>query len=78
MADFLSPQYKYLWALLLAAVLYLPLRNVIYRVSLRRAERWVEEVDAEESARLKKRASLVSAVVSCVFALLYTLQVVDG
>ena len=78
MADFLSPEYKYLWALLLAAALFFPVRNLIHRVSVRRAQRWVEEIDPDENARLKKRAGVISAVICCGFSLLYTVQMVEG
>jgi type VI protein secretion system component VasK len=60
-----------LWALVLALALFFPVRQLIWVIYVRRAARKAE-VDAAERARLKRRAGVTSALLSLVFAFLYT------
>lgn len=59
-----------LWALLLALALFLPVRQLIWVIYVRRAMR-KSNIDEEERARLKRRAGVTSALLSFVFAFLY-------
>lgn len=59
-----------LWALLLALALFLPVRQLIWVIYVRRAMR-KSDIDEEERARLKRRAGVTSALLSFVFAFLY-------
>lgn len=60
-----------LWALLLALALFLPVRQLIWVIYVRRALR-KSDIDEEERARLKRRAGVTSALLSFVFAYFYT------
>ena len=68
-----SSQYSYLWAVLLAAALFIPVRQLIWVLTVRRAIRKGGEanVDAAEQERLKKRAGMTSALLCFLFALAY-------
>ena len=60
-----------LWAFALAVALFWPVRQLIWVIYVRRAMRQ-GEVEEEERARLKRRAGVTSALLSFVFAYLYT------
>ena len=60
-----------LWAFALAVALFWPVRQLIWVIYVRRAMRQ-GEVEEEERARLKRRAGMTSALLSFVFAYLYT------
>ena len=62
-----------LWAIALAVALFWPVRQLIWVIYVRRAMRQ-GEVEEEERARLKRRAGVTSALLSFVFAYLYTSQ----
>ena len=64
---------RYLWGALLMAVLFFPVRQLIWVLTVRRAIRKGGEakVDAAEQARLKKRAGMTSALLCFLFALAY-------
>ena len=78
MAEIFSPQYKYFWALVLALALFLPVRNLLHALYVRRAQKLTDDVDEAEVARLKKRAGVTAALLCFVFSFLYTAQLVDG
>jgi hypothetical protein len=59
-----------LWAMVLALALFLPVRQLIWVIYVRRAMRQ-GDVDDDERTRLKRRAGLTSALLSFVFAYLY-------
>lgn len=61
-----------LWATLLALLLFLPVRRLIWMLSVNRAARRHREIDEVLKRRLKKRASLTAALACYVFAVLYT------
>ena len=73
-----DPQYKYLWATVLALALFLPVRNLIHTLYVRRAQKQTGEVGEEEIQRLKKRAGITAALLCFVFAFLYTAQIMQG
>ena len=66
-----------LWAVALALALFLPVRQLIWVIYVRRAMR-KGEVDDDESRRLKKRAAVTSALLSFVFAYLYASHLFQG
>jgi len=72
-----SPEYKYAWALVLAIALYIPVRNLIYALMMRRAAR-KGELEEGEALRLKKRASVTSALLCFAFAFLYAGQLFNA
>jgi len=69
-----SPEYKYAWAVVLAVALFVPVRNLIYALMMRRAAR-TSQPNEDEAMRLKKRASMTSALLCFVFSFLYTGQI---
>ncbi len=68
-----SPEYAPLWGLVLALLLFLPVRHLIWVLYVRRASR-AAEIDETESRRLKRRASVTSALLCFVFSMIYAHQ----
>ena len=60
-----------LWVILLTLLLFLPVRNLIFVLSVRRAKNFAE-IDQDEQNRLKKRAGVTGFLLSFVFSSLYT------
>ncbi len=68
-----SPDYAYLWAIILGIALFFPVRNLIYVLYVRRAMRTLQsELPQEETARLRRRASITAGLLCFVFAAIYT------
>lgn len=72
MQAFFSSQYALLWALVLAAALFYPVRQLIWTLAVRRAVSKGQEVDEEKSITLKRRASFTSILLCLVFSIAYT------
>jgi len=66
-----SPNAIWIWAVLLAAALFYPVRQLIWVVQVRRAERDGNEDEARR-ASLKTRATVTSVLLCLVFSFLYT------
>ena len=68
-----TSEYSYLWAALMAAALFIPVRQLIWVMTVRRAIRkgGEEKVDAAEQQRLKKRAGVTSALMCLLFSFAY-------
>lgn len=68
-----TPQFKWLWTLLLAIALFFPVRHLIWVLTVRRAvaKGGADNVSASEQARLKRRAGFTSALLCVLFALFY-------
>lgn len=77
MAEFFSSQYQLLWAVILAALLFVPVRQLIWVVSVRKAERDGKQDETRRQA-LKKRASVTAALLCFVFAFFYTAAMMKG
>jgi len=77
MAELFSSQYQLLWAAILAVLLFLPVRQLIWVVSVRKAERNNKQDDARRK-KLKKRASITAALLCFVFAFFYTAAMMKG
>ena len=67
-----TKDYVLLWATLLALALFVPVRQLIWVLYVRRAERDGSETDEETRARLKRRSTVTSALLCFLFAILYT------
>jgi len=68
-----SPDFAYIWAVVLGIALFFPVRNLIYVRYVRRAMRKLNtELPQEEMARLRRRAGVTAGLVCFVFAVLYT------
>lgn len=68
-----TSEYSTLWAVLLAAALFIPVRQLIWVMTVRRARRkgGEEKMDAAEMGRLKKRAGFTSALLCLLFSFAY-------
>jgi hypothetical protein len=76
MADLFTLKYHLLWTVALALALFLPVRQLIWVLSVRRhqakAAQAGEEVGEEMRRTLKRRAGFTSALLCFVFAFFYT------
>lgn len=72
-----TAEYSLLWALVLASLLFYPLRQLIWVLSVRRAERDGEVADQRRHA-LKRRASVTAVLLGFVFSYFYALQLLPG
>ena len=77
MAEIFSADYQYLWAVVLAAALFLPVRRLIWTMMVRRASR-AADIDEKEQARLHRRATFTATLLCFIFSFLYTATLFDG
>lgn len=68
-----SRDYMYLWAFALMVLLFLPVRQLIHVLYVRRAQK-MSDLDEEEIRRLQRRATVTAALLCFVFSLLYSHQ----
>lgn len=82
MEQFATKDYFWLWTAVLALLLFLPVRHLIWVLLVRRARGKAEDpdtlVDQTEVKRLKKRAGFTSAMVSYLFSLIYCWSLFGG
>lgn len=79
MEELFSAKYQYLWMVLLAVLLFLPVRQLIWVLMVRRAQRKLnQDVDAAEQQRLKNRAAVTAALLCFVFSAFYVLNLFQG
>jgi len=73
MQSLFTPEYRWLWTIALMAALFLPVRRLIWVLTVRRAvEKGGEEnVDETERKRLLRRAGITAAVLCFVFSYFY-------
>ena len=71
MTEMFSSDYWLLWALVLALALFVPVRQLIFVLYVRRA-RTRETVDAAEQRRLRRRAGFTAVLLCLIFSLAYT------
>ena len=71
MATLFSPQYSWLWAIALGVALFFPVRQLIWVLAVRRAERRDGATDQPTRARLRRRAAMTAALLVFVFAAFY-------
>jgi hypothetical protein len=71
LAQFFTRDYIVLWVLLLAVLLYFPVRQLIAVLYIRRAQKKIGEVDEAEQLRLKKRAGMTAGLLSLMFSYFY-------
>lgn len=77
MERFFTGDYFLLWALVLTAALFYPLRQLIWVLYVRRAERDGELAEERRQA-LKRRAGVTAALLGFVFSTAYTLHLFKG
>ena len=77
MESLFSPEYRWLWALVLGLALFLPVRQLIWVLSVRREASKAGAVpDEERRNALKRRAAVTSALLCFIVAVLYVNAVV--
>jgi cytochrome c-type biogenesis protein CcmH/NrfF len=72
MSAIFQPQYWLLWSLILTVLLFFPIRKIIWVLSVRRAQRKIDEVDPQEQQRLRRRAGVTAVLLSFLFSISYT------
>ena len=76
MEAWFSGQLWWVWALVLGALLFLPVRRLIWMMTANRAARRAGSLDDTELTRLKRRASVTAILVCYVFAVLYAYAII--
>ncbi len=70
MAELFTAKYALLWVFVLAAALFLPVRNLIWALMVRRAMSKAE-IDESEQMRLRRRAGLSAGLLCFVFSFVF-------
>ena len=63
------------WVMLLSAVLFFPVRQLIWVLYVRKKQKIQKSVSDEEKKSLKKRATFTAILLCVVFSYIYVLQV---
>jgi hypothetical protein len=72
MEELFTPRYQWLWTAVLGLLLFFPIRQLIWVLSVRREERKTGTPPDEARRRaLKNRAAITSALLCLVFSVLY-------
>ncbi len=71
MKTLFDPAFQYLWALILALLLFYPVRQLIWALYVRRAGRR-GQVGEEQSLVLKKRSNVTAILLCLIFSIVYT------
>ncbi|MBT4932491.1 MAG: hypothetical protein HOL66_00385 [Rhodospirillaceae bacterium] len=66
-----NAEYQWLWTLALALALFLPVRQLIWALTVRRADAKGANVDEAESLRLKRRSGVTAGLLCFLFSVLY-------
>ena len=64
-----------LWIILLSAVLFFPVRKLIWILYVRKKQKTQQSVSEEEKIGLKKRATITAILLCIVFSYIYVKQV---
>lgn len=78
MSEFFGSYSNIVWSVILALLLYYPVRQLIWTLSVRRAERRDGPTDDKHRVALKRRASFTAALLSFIFAYFYTTTLMSG
>ncbi len=73
-----TAEYQWLWTLALALGLFLPVRRMIWVLSVRRFEAKKGPADEPLRAGLKRRATITSALLCLVFSVVYVSYMFQG
>ena len=73
MQSLFTPEYRWLWTIALMLALFLPVRHLIWVLTVRRAieKGGQENVDDAEQQRLKRRAGFTAVLLCFVFSYFY-------
>ena len=77
MAEIFTAKYMLLWALILGGALFLPVRQFVWVLFVRRVEKDGPADEATQSA-LKRRAAFSAALICFVFSYFYTAYLFSG
>lgn len=72
MTEYFTADYQWLWVLVLTLALFIPVRNLIWTLTIRRTVKKNGEIDDAGRLNLKKRASMTSILLCFVFSYIYT------
>ena len=75
LVNFYTSFHDPIWVIILIAVLFFPVRQMIWVLYVRKKQKAQNEVSEEEKISLKKRASFTSILLCIVFSYLYVIQV---
>ena len=64
-----------IWVILLSAVLFFPVRQLIWVLYVRKKQKAQKTVSDDEKKKLKKRATFTAALLCIVFSYIYVNQV---
>ncbi len=78
MATLFTAEFAWLWAVVLMAALFWPVRQLIWVLQVRRAEQRDGPADETRRAVLKRRAGVSSALLCFVFSALYAYNLFQG
>ena len=77
MAELFTAKYALLWAVVLAVALFFPVRQLIWALAVRRAERDGQDDESRRRA-LKRRAGMTAALLVFIFSYFYTQTLFEG
>lgn len=77
MAELFTAKYQLLWMIVLAGALFIPVRQMIWVIAVRRAERDGEQNENRRQA-IKRRVGLTAALLVFVFSYVYTNYLFQG
>lgn len=73
MEQLFSQEYWFFWAVVLGVALFVPVRSLIWMMSVNRAAKKAGgTIDDDVKQRLKRKASVTAGLLCFVFAILYT------
>ena len=75
LTDFYILLHDPIWTVLLSAVLFLPIRQLIWVLYVRKQQKIKKDVSDEEKKGLKKRANVPATLLCIVFSYIYVKQV---
>ena len=75
LVNFYTSFHDPIWVIILSTALFIPVRQLIWVLYIRKKQKSQGEVSEEEKISLKKRASFTSILLCIVFSYLYVIQV---
>ena len=75
LVNFYTAFHDPIWVIVLSAALFLPVRQLIWVLYVRKKQKIQKEVTENEKKNLKKRANFTSVLLCIVFSYLYVIQV---
>ena len=73
MALLFNDEYWFIWAIVLTLALWFPMRQLIWALRARRLQKKSPPPNEKASHQLKRRATVISLLISMIFAIFYTL-----